>query len=279
MRKFLFLVCLLAALPRASFAQDNYEIQVYGSETQAPHTTMVEVHSNFTVDGEKSAPGSRFTADGTVPDHHAVHETLEVTQGFAPWFETGFYVFTSDNPGFGYRYVGSHIRPRVRAPESWHLPVGLGLSSEFGYVRPLYAKDTWTFELRPIVDKKIGRTYLAFNPALELSVHGPASGRGMEFAPAFKASYDLVKWKANGHEKTVAFGVEYYGACGPVTGFDPLREQQHQFFPNVDLDLSESWEFNFGVGVGATRASDRLMVKAIVGRRFSWGRAKAKDRD
>ena len=61
----------------ASFAgaQDNYEIQVYGSETVAPRSTMVEIHSNFTVDGSKTV------VDGMLPTNHAEHETLETHAG------------------------------------------------------------------------------------------------------------------------------------------------------------------------------------------------------
>ena len=39
----------LAAAPLA--AQENYEIQVYGSETVPRGLTMVEIHSNFTTSG------------------------------------------------------------------------------------------------------------------------------------------------------------------------------------------------------------------------------------
>jgi hypothetical protein len=56
-----------------------------------------------------------------------------------------------------------------------------------------------------------------------------------------------------------------------VTEFDPLKDQQQQFFPTIDLDLGPQWEFNFGVGVGVTRSTDHLIVKCIIGRRFSWG--------
>jgi len=55
---------------------------------------------------------------------------------------------------------------------------------------------------------------------------------------------------------------------GPVTGFDALRDQQQQVFGVVDLNLSPNWEFNFGVGVGATQSTDHLLVKMILGYRF-----------
>jgi len=38
--------------------------------------------------------------------------------------------------------------------------------------------------------------------------------------------------------------------------------------PVVDLDFSDDWEFNFGVGVGLTRSTDDLLLKLIVGHRF-----------
>jgi hypothetical protein len=238
----------------AAHAQDNYEIQVYGSETGPPGYTMIELHSNFTVEGSKQ------TEDGVLPTNHAVHETVEITHGFNPWFEVGFYIFTSARSGNGWHWVGDHIRPRVRIPESWHWPVGLSLSAEVGYQRRQYSADTWTLELRPIIDKQLGRWYLSFNPTLERALKGANKPRGFEFSPNAKVSYDLTK--------KIAGGLEYYGAVGPITDFDPFREQEQQFVPAIDLNVSPKWEFNFGIGVGVTRSTDHLIVKMIVGRRF-----------
>ena len=244
---------VLLAAPCA--AQNNYEIQVYGAETVPARALMVETHSNFTFQGTKTLQ------DGVRPTHHQFRETLELTYGFNDWFETGFYVFTAAQSGYGWQWVGDHLRPRVRVPEKWHWPVGVSLSSEIGYQRRQYSTDTWTFELRPIVDKKIGKWYMAANPALEKSLHGLNQNKTFEFSPAAKISYDVVP--------KVSVGLEYYGGNGPINGFDPVAEQQHQFMPVVDLNVSEKWEFNFGVGVGVTRSTDHWLVKAIVGRRFS----------
>jgi hypothetical protein len=237
-------------------AQDNYEVQVYGSELVAPKATMVELHSNFTANGFKT------TVDGVLPDNHAVHETLEITHGFNEWFETGFYIFTSIQPDGSWYYVGSHIRPRIAVPEKYHLPVGLSISNEIGWQRPNFSPDTWTWEIRPIVDKKIGKFYWAFNPTFDKSFHGPSRDIGYEFSPNFKFSYDVTK--------KVAAGLEYYGSYGPVTGFDPLRDQFQQILPAVDIDFGKNWEFNFGVGVGVTQATERLLIKAILGYRFNF---------
>jgi len=243
-------------------AQDNYEIQVYGSEATPKNVTMVEIHSNFTVDGQKQV------VNGVAPSNHALHETLEITHGFTDWFEIGFYVFTSIQAGDGrndggWSWVGDHIRPRLTAPESWHLPVGLSVAQEIGYQRRKFAEDSWNYELRPIIDKKLGRWYFSFNPTFDRALHGLNTGRGWEFSPNVKVGFDFTK--------KITGGFEYYGALGPVSSFDPISQQSQQIFPTIDLDLSPNWEFNFGAGVDVTNSADHLIVKCIVGRRFSWG--------
>jgi hypothetical protein len=258
-RTLLATLCVIGGIHSLQ-AQNNYEIQVYGSETVEPGVTMVELHSNFTFQGFKEPSGV------VIQDNHALHETLEITHGWNDWFETGFYVFTSHVPGYGYAWVGDHIRPRVRVPESWKWPVGVSVSIEFGYQRAKYAGDTWDFEIRPIIDKQIGKLYVAFNPALERSFHGPTVPGGVGFSPSFKAGYDF--------SKVVNAGIEYYGDLGPLKNFDPLGEQQQQIVPAVDLNFSKNWEFNAGVGVGVTHGTDHMLVKFIVGRRLEFGKKK-----
>lgn len=251
------ILCMALALTATiAHAQSNYEIQVYGAETVAPRATMVELHSNFT------AVSNVKPDDGTLPTRHAEHETLEVTQGLNEWSEVGFYVFTSEQNGHGVQWVGDHIRPRVRVPEQWHWPVGVSLSSEIGYQRADYDADTWTWELRPIVDQHLGRWYWAVNPAFERALHGPGIDEGMDFTPAAKLSYEFTK-KASG-------GIEYYGDYGNVRHIKSLHDQQQQIFAVADLDLSPQWEINLGAGIGPTAATDRWLIKGIVGRRFDW---------
>lgn len=252
-----FACIALAAGAVCAHAQGNYEVQVYGSETVLPGNTMVELHSNFTADGQ------RAFVDGTQPTHHAEHETIEITQGLNGWSEVGFYIFTSERSGQGIQWVGDHIRPRVRAPDSWHWPVGASLSMEIGYNRAYFSPDTWTWEIRPIVDKQKGRFYWAVNPAFERTWHGPGIADGMDFAPNVKVSWDFTR--------KITGGLEYYGDYGDIRHIVPMHEQQQMFFPALDLNVSPNWELNFGVGVGPTAATDHWIVKCIVGRRFNWG--------
>jgi len=249
----IFALCAFAVAARA---QGNYEIQVYGSDTVPPRTTMLELHSNFTANGQ------RYYIDGQAPTYHAQHETVEITQGINNWSEVGFYIFTSEQSGLGAQWVGDHIRPRVRVPESWRWPVGVSLSTEIGYQRALFSNDTWTWEIRPIIDKASGRWYWAINPAFERTWHGPDVDLGIGFSPAAKISYDFTK--------QISGGFEYYADYGSITNIASLHDQQQELFPVIDLNVSPKWEINFGVGIGPTAATDHWIVKGIIGRRFDW---------
>jgi hypothetical protein len=242
----------------AAHAQDNYEIQVYGSETMPVGTTMLELHSNYAFDGRRVADA------GVLPTNRALHETIEITHGFTPWFEIGTYLFTSAAPGQSWKVIGSHLRPRVRAPEWWHWPVGASLSVEFGYQDRAYSEDTWSVELRPIIDKQLGAWYLSLNPTLERGLRGQTSANGFEFAPNAVVN--------RGVSHLVNLGVEYYGGMGPLREIAPRAEQSHQLFGVVNLDFGPEWEFNAGYGIGLTPASERGMVKLILGRRVGGAR-------
>jgi hypothetical protein len=251
-----FLLVVFTALAAPLRAQDNYEIQVYGYNTVEPGHTMVELHSNFTIQGSKAAE------NGLLLTNHQLHETIEITHGFTDWFETGFYIFTSAQKGQGWDWVGDHIRPRVRVPKKWNWPVGLSLSNEIGYQRRKFSTDTWTWEMRPIIDKQIGRWYWSLNPTFDKSFHGGSVHQGFVFSPNVKISYDFTK--------KITGGIEYYGSVGPATEFSPISQQQQQIFPAIDLNLSPNWEVNFGLGVGVTRSTDHLISKMILGYRFNF---------
>lgn len=251
---------LLFCAPSAELAaQENYEIQVYPSETAGRGKTLFELHSNFTGAGRKATLG------GVLPTNNALHETLEITHGFSDIFEVGFYVFTSERAGDGWQFVGSHLRPRIRAPGSWKLPVGLSLSTEFGPTDKKFDENEWRIELRPIVDQTVGKLYWAFNPNIAWALKGPEAGRGihgMTFNPNVK-----VGWQFS---ERVQAGVEYYGTTGSLTRMAPSSEQSHMLYPTLDLFVSPEWEFNLGVGLLVSGSGDHNIVKLILGRRFPW---------
>jgi len=237
-----------------SLAQDNYEIQVYGSDLVEPHHTMVELHSNYTFQGSKQEE------NGVLPTQHVFHETVEITHGFNDWFETGVYFFNSIGNHGRTAYVGSHLRPRIAVPERLHWPVGLSLSFEFGFQKRSFSEDTWTLEIRPIIDKTLDTWYVSFNPSFEKSLRGRNAGEGFVFSPNLKIDDEICKW--------MAAGIEYYGSIGPPGDFPPIDEQQHQLFLAFDFFFSPQWELNVGYGWGLTSGTDRDIAKLILGRRF-----------
>src|SRR5436305_12440176 len=104
---------------------------------------MFELHSNFT------ASGTKGLIDGVLPTNHAVHETVEITHGFNEWFETGLYQFTSIQSDGSWKWVGTHIPPRMGVAERYKLPGGLSRSTEFGCQRPNFSPAAGTREIRP----------------------------------------------------------------------------------------------------------------------------------
>jgi hypothetical protein len=254
MGRYLLSILLVSVSPFLSTAQDNYEIQVYGSQTVAKGNTMLELHSNFTFDGSKTMK------NGVLSTNHVFHETIEITHGWNTWFETGFYFFNTIGNDNRTSYVGSHIRPRVMVPASWHWPVGVSLSLEAGYQKREYSEDDWSLEIRPIVDKQWGPLYVSLNPTFDKSLHGLNKNQGYIFSPNVKAAFNITK--------IIACGFEYYGALGPISNFEPSENQEHQLFAAVDLDWSPNWEFNIGYGWGFTQSTDNAIVKMILGYRF-----------
>jgi len=254
MRKLILLFSLPYWIQSLS-AQENYEIQVYSSPTMTKGSTMFELHSNFTFSGQQ------HIVEGVDPSYHSLHETLEITQGVTDNFEIGFYVFTNFTNPYGYKVVGTHIRPRVKVPDSWGWPVGVSLSTEIGYQARQYSTDTWSLEIRPIIDKQWDKFYVSFNPTFGVSIHSDTNVHTPTFEPNLKASYNFDKW---------ALGAEYYGDVGPVNDIPRLAEQTHSVFLVADLYVDPRWEINFGPGFGLTKNTDAFIFKLIVGRRITW---------
>ncbi len=258
MLKFFLLIFCIVIFNTIAIAQDNYEIQVYASPTQSKSTTMIELHSNFTFNGQKNI------VDGVYPSNKALHETIEITTGITNNFEMGFYLFTNYTNRYGYKIIGTHIRPRVRIPEKWHWPVGVSLSTEVGFQSRQYASDTWSLEIRPIIDKQFKKLYLSFNPTFGFGLNG--SNHVPSFQPNIKAAYSFCK--------KVDVGFEYYGSLDPINNVPAFAQQSHAIFLAADLDVDPKWEINFAPGWGLTKATDGFVFKVILGRRISWKKVK-----
>jgi hypothetical protein len=246
---------ILLLISTTVFSQENYEIQVYASPTMTKGSTIFELHSNFTFNGERNI------IEGVRPAYHALHETLEITHGITENFELGFYLFTNYTQQYGYKIIGTHLRPRISAPAKWKWPVGVSLSTEIGYQRKEYSPDTWSIELRPIIDKQFGNLYFAFNPTFGIGIKGVSKDHTPGFEPNIKTSYTISK---------VALGFEYYGDIGQLDQVPGFEQQSHALFIVADLYVDPRWEVNVGPGFGLTRSTDGFIFKLLIGRRITW---------
>jgi hypothetical protein len=232
-------------------AQDPFEIQVYEYVTVPRGTWNLETHFNHVQRGTRVFEGL------VAPTEHQTHLTFELTRGITDWFELAGYLVTARRDGDAPEYVAWRVRPRVRAPESWKLPVGLSLSTEVAFPKDEYEESDATLEVRPIIEWGRGRFLLDLNPVIGRALKGPGSGEGWDFEPGVR-----LGWTAT---KRLDLSLEYYGSTGLLTDPLPGKEQVHQFFPGGDWQINENVVFNFGVGFGATNAGNRLVYKTRLG--------------
>jgi hypothetical protein len=224
-------------------AQDPFEIHVY--EYEKPHLGeyTLEAHLNYVGIGTKQAEGS------VAASNHQFHMTGELTAGLTDYASVGFMLLGAARPGGGGPdYAGWRVLPHLYVPKAWNLPVDLGLVVEFSFQRSTYEENSRRVEIRPILEKKIGRLQLDANPVFERALHGPGVRQGWIFEPAVRIGYEAGK--------RVTPSLEYYGSTG--------SQQIHQFFPGADIKLGERVLWSAGVGIGATPNGNRLIYKSRI---------------
>lgn len=250
--RLIFSLAMIAVCPAA--AQDPFEIQVYEYVTTPKGRWNLETHFNYT------ARGTTVHAGRVAPSQGQSHLTFELTRGITELFELAGYVVLARREGHGPDFVGWRVRPRIRAPERWNLPVKLSLSTEVGVPRNQYEEEDVTLEVRPIIERQFGRLLIDLNPVIGRSLGGPGTDDGWDFEPGARAGLTV--------SRIVDVSLEYYGSLGPVSGFLPADEQVHQFFGGGDIQLTPNVVLNLGLGLGATDAGNRTVLKARLGWMF-----------
>jgi len=246
--------CLLLfwviGVPEA-WAQDPFEIHIYEYEPQSWKQYSLEAHLNF-------EPQGTAVRDGTLlPTRNQMHLTLEPTIGVSPSFAMGFMFLNAWEPGYAPQYAGWRILPHFYAPESWHLPVRLGLVAEFSFQNTRFEENTRRMELRPIVDREFSRWQIVFNPVFERALHGPGTRRGWNFEPAL-----LLRWK----RKSFSPSLEYYGAIESVNVPPRAQPEVHQLFAGGDWDVRPGFGINLGCGFDLGSRGPGIVLKS----RFQW---------
>ncbi len=237
-------VVLLCGLTVAK-AQDSFEVQVYESDIVPVDHYELDMHNIFVEHGSSSW-------DGTVaPSNHQEHLAFEFTRGMTDYFELGSYLLLASRPGGLNQFAGFRIRPRVKAPDDWNWPVGASLSMEIGFPQLQYEPNHVTLEIRPILDKTIGRWKFDINPILTFAFNGPEAAQGMGLEPEAMIAYEITP-------DQLRLMLEYYTALGPAHHLLPSNEQVRLLYPKIEYEFSQLFTVNAGVGFGTTDASDRF---------------------
>lgn len=248
------LACLLTSLawliPVAAAAQDPFEIEIYDYETAARGIWELDTHLNYVALGTTTPDGS------VAPSEHQGHLALELTRGLTDHWEVAAYALSAYRPGTGLEYAGWRVRSRVRLPESWRLPVDVGIAAELEFHRPAYDENAAALEIRPIFGRRLGWIEVWLNPVVERGLRGrdTSAAAGWEFEPGARIAATV--------SERVALSIEYYGKTGLFGSHLPSNEHVHQFYPGVDWKLGADLVFNAGVGFGTTSAGNRLVLKS-----------------
>jgi hypothetical protein len=243
------LFALLALIAARACAQDPFEIHVYEYETLSPLRFTLEQHLNYWAIGSKEFDGT------AAPSNDQLHMTYELTGGITNQISVGVMQLNGVIPGTGFQHAGWRVLPHFYAPKSWHLPVDLGLVTEFSFVRPQFLADTRHVEIRPILERTAGAFQLDFNPVFARALHGPGIRDGWTFEPAARVAYGAKSTRLRPY-------LEWYSEINPV--------QVHQLFPGVDLNLGHDIVWSLGVGTGLTSEPPRLVIKSHL--EFEFGR-------
>jgi hypothetical protein len=213
-------------------AVDPFEWQVYDGTANAPLRPGLEVHLNWSTAQQ-------------------LHATFEPSFGITSWWELGGYVQTSFGPDGVYRYAGVKLRSKLVTPPDERRHWRLGLNIEVSSLPARFDPARFGAELRPIIAWENERWLFAVNPIVTFSP---------DVVTLEPAALALLKL---GH--VVAIGLEYYGGWGSIAKFADWAQQQQYLFEVANLLAVQGLEVNLGVGEGFTAASDRFVVKGIVG--------------
>jgi hypothetical protein len=239
--------------PQLAAAQlDPWEFEVYPYATEQRGVSELEVDNAVVANGHSQ--GGEGTAAGTFRSQGMWYNQYELTYGLTDRIEVAGYLLMASPDGHGYWYAGSEYRLRGRLFDEGTLPVDLGWYIELEWHKtPQFDDADVELELRPIIEKDLGRFSLMANPTFEKVLAGVGKKQGFEFGYSAGAYYRWMRY--------LSPGVEFYGAAGLIDDNDPLNQQQHYIFPVLWGELPHGIEYNFGPGFGLTRGSDHVIMK------------------
>ena len=248
------LLCLLAgaalAAAAAQPAKAADEIQVYNAGIAAPGQFTIQQHLNYILLGVKDPP-----FPGGLISHNSINGTPEFAYGVTDWWEVGLYLpfaikdqqFLSD----AFKLRTLFVLPNAEQHNFFY-----GVNFEFSNTMPRFSQSRFGMEIRPIIGVRNADWEFIVNPIVDISFgrYGEA-----DFTPAARVARRLAP--------DTYVGLEYYSDFGEIGNFSKPADQQHTLFAVTDFKLGV-FDVDFGVGYGLTPASDRWVVKTIIGYAF-----------
>lgn len=239
---------LLIASGEAAHATD--EIQVYNAGIADVGQFTIQQHLNYVAIGQKDPP-----FPGGIPSNHSLNGTPEFAYGMTDWWELGLYLpfsvqdrqFLSDAFKLRTLFVSPHAADRN---------FFYGVNFELSYEMPRFAQTRFGLEIRPIIGLRNAEYEFIVNPIVDV---GFGRYGEVDFTPAARV--------ARKFGTDLFAGFEYYADFGEIGNFRKLSDQSHTLFAVTDFKVGD-FGVNFGVGYGLTPASDRLVVKTIIGYAF-----------
>ena len=240
----------IIVVPFVQPARATDEIQVYNASIAAPGQFTIQQHLNYVALGLKAPPFS-----GGLVSQGSLNGTPEFAYGVTNWWEIGLYLpfaiqdqqFLSDS---------FKLRTLFVSPNADQRNFFYGINLEFSNETPKFAQTRFGLEIRPIIGIRNTEYEFIVNPIVDIGFgqYGEA-----DFAPAARV--------ARKFGEDLYAGFEYYADFGKIGDFSKLADQQHTLFAVTDFKLGVI-DVNFGVGYGLTPASDRFVVKTIIGYAF-----------
>src|SRR6195256_4605411 len=226
------------------------EIQVYNAGIAAPGQFTIQQHLNYIALGQKDPP-----FPGGLIYHGSLNGTPEFAYGVTDWWEIGLYLpFAVQDRQF---LSGSFkLRTLFVSPNAEQRNFFYGVNFEFSNTTPKFSPSRFGLEIRPIIGVRNADYEFIVNPIVDIGFGNHGEER---FTPAARLARKL------GPDLFV--GLEYYADFGQIGNFLKPADQQHTLFAVTDFKLGD-FGVNFGVGYGLTPASDRWVIKSIVGYAF-----------
>ncbi|HEV2331687.1 MAG TPA: hypothetical protein VGV16_00870 [Gammaproteobacteria bacterium] len=230
------------------------EIQVYLDDLVGTGNFGTDVHNNYVVSGS-STPDY----PGAEAPEHVYRLTPEFYYGLSDTLELGLYVLTTRQPGRDPTFDGSKLRLKFIAPHDEQQGAFWGANLEIGDTSLRVSPQPWGTELKGIYGYRWSRWLFAFNTNLDWTGTAPFAG---------PASLDVDSKLAYLTDGGYQLGLESYNELGEFSHLGHLSEDSEVLYAVLDTDLGKSMDLNAGIGRGLTTASDRWVLKFILGFHF-----------